>query len=506
MTTLTGTHQNRPRLSEMIFGTLQWFVFIVASVITVPIVLGPALGLSPHETALFIDRTLFVSGLIGLLQVTFGHRYPIVEGPAGMWWGVFLVLIQMTDDTGSSLSNLRPELELGLILAGVLYILLGALNWIEPIKRLFTPIVTGTFMVLLSLQLSESLIRGILGIGSGNGTVNGRIALASIFLVGLTVSLMMWGRGLFKNMAVLIALLAGWILYAVMGMVHLGPDPTKAPILLPQLLPFGMPKFSSGVVVTTLFTAMILLSNLITSVQAMSMATETEATPPRFRRGTFITGVGTVLAGLFGTVGNVPLATSASLVALTKMSARLPYIIASVIFALLGLIPSVGRLLVTLPAPVGYAVLFTVFGQLLGFGLHDFKRLALDQRDLFVISLSLLSGVGMFFVPSSAWIHMPNMVGYLVDNGLILGVALVLILEHVVFRRKAKAAVPSPQTGMVPEQATGSGAARSKGARSGSVELRPQTGQVRTAEVFHTQRVPESSEPVPPAKLQSDEE
>ena len=74
----------RPRGSMLILSSVQWFVFTLASVITVPVVLGPVFGMGVGQTGLFMERTLFVSGLIGLLQVLFGHRLPVIEGPAGL--------------------------------------------------------------------------------------------------------------------------------------------------------------------------------------------------------------------------------------------------------------------------------------------------------------------------------------------------------------------------------------------------------------------------------------
>lgn len=440
-----GSPGNAQRLPEspglMFLIAVQWFVFILASVITVPIVLGPALGLGREATAAFTDRTLFVSGLVGLAQAWWGHRYPVVEGPAGMWWGVFLVLIQITRDTGESLGQLRPELEFGLISAGALYVLLALLNWIDAIRKLFTPAVTGVFMTLLSLQLADSLLKGILGIGSrGGSTINPPIALVSLPLVVLTVALLNKGRGIVRNLAVLIALLTGWVAFALLGWIN--PMSGNYQLLaLPQIFPYGIPQPQWGVMITALFTAIVLLSNLISSVYVMGRTVHTQPQAKQFRRTTFVSGVGTALAGVFGVLGNVPLATSASFVQLSGIATRLPFQLANGLLIVISLFPSVGQFFATLPEPVGYAVLFTVFGQLLGFGLKDFQSMRLDQRDLFVISLSIMSGVGIFFISPQSWVRLPSIVGYLLDNGLMVGVSLVLILEHLVFRRGTPATV-----------------------------------------------------------------
>lgn len=419
------------------FASIQWFIFTLANVITVPIVLGHAFGLNSTEIALFTERSFFVCGLIGLMQSLLGHRYPIIEGPAGMWWGVFLVLIQLTHDEGGSMPDLLRELELSLVIAAGVFLILGLFGWLGVIRKLFTPIVTGTFLVLLALQVSKSLVDGVLGIGFRNRTtVSPEIILLSVVLIGITLVLMFKGTGIIQSIAVLIGLVVGWVLYGVLGLVD--PPRNHLPTFeLPTFLPFGSPKFHLGVTITCVITAVILLSNLIASIQAFGTAAEESPSNATYNRGSLITGVGTALAGLFGVVGVVPLTAAASLVSLTGIASRLPFIIASAAVGLLGFFPFIGSWVATLPAPVGYAILFTVFGQLLGFGLRDYKKLALDQRDIFIIALAVLTGVGIYFVPGTAWLGLPPVLSYILDNGLIVGIILVLVLEHLIFRKKS---------------------------------------------------------------------
>lgn len=424
-----------PPMSTLLLSSLQWLMFMLANVITVPIVLGDAFGMTHQGIALFATRTFFVCGIVSFLQGLLGHRYAVLEGPAGMWWGVFLVLIQMTHEVGGSMQTLEKELEMGLIIAGVLYIVLSVTGGLRKIQRLFTPVVTGTFLVLLSLQLSKSMVEGLLGIGFRNQqVVKPGIFLLSLGLVALTAFLMLKARGIAKSLAVLIALVIGWLIYGLLGLL-IPPAGDSRLFAAPQIFAWGMPQFNWSIVLTSAITALILLSNLVASVQAFGRAIEEDPQPHRFTRATLVSGIGTALAGIFSSVGMVPLTSASSLVSLTGIASRLPFLIASGILTLLGFFPRLGQYAATLPTPVGYAVLFAVFGQLLGFGLKDYARLKMDQRDIFVVSMPLLSGVGMLFVSGSAWQSLPPMIGYLLGNGLIVGIVLVLLLEHVVFRR-----------------------------------------------------------------------
>jgi len=429
--------EETPRTGVLALSSLQWLMFMLANVITVPIVLGNAFGMGAEATALLVTRTFFVCGLVGFLQAVAGHRYAILEGPAGMWWGVFIVLIQMARQTGLPMHDLQRQLEMGLLIAGAMYVLLSVSGGLRRIQGLFTPVVTGTFLVLLSLQLSKSMVEGLLGIGFGNQQrVLPRILFLSLALVALTAALMLKGRGILKSLAVLISLAIGWIVYGLLGLLPSVPSDGKI-FAVPQVFAWGAPEFHWGIVITSAITALILLSNLVASVQAFGSAIQETPSADRFSLATLVSGVGTGLSAMFSTVGLVPLTSASSLVSLTGIASRVPFLIASGVLAVLGFFPQLGQYAATLPAPVGYAVLFAVFGQLLGFGLKDYGRLTMDQRNIFVISMPLLAGVGTMFVAESAWEYLPPLLGYLMGNGLIIGVVLVILLEHVVFRHSA---------------------------------------------------------------------
>ncbi|WP_010269298.1 purine/pyrimidine permease [Paenibacillus senegalensis] len=429
---------DKPRGTVLFFSSLQWFVFMLANFVTVPVVLGQALGLAEAELALFVSRTLFLCGGIGALQVLFGHRLPILEGPAGMWWGVFVVLIGLHMQTGLPAQSLMLELQMGLLVCSAVFILLALFRLLPKVLHWFTPAVTGTFLVLLAFQLSPSLVQGVLGIGyRGSEQVIPLVMSISGLLIGLTVGLMLKGRGLIKNLAVLISIGAGWLIYAALGLVDLPDSRNTDWVAWPSWLPYGLPQWNTGVVLTCLITAGILLSNLVASIKVTAEASEEKTDMSTYSRGSLITGVGTFMSGLLGTVGAVPLTAAASLISLTGIASRLPFLLASAAFIVLGMFPKLGLLLSSIPQPVAYAVLFAVFGQLLGFGLRDLKKLKLDQRDVFIVGLSLLAGAGVLFINGDAWSVFPPVVGYLAGNGLIIGVALAIILEHVIFRNRA---------------------------------------------------------------------
>src|SRR5690625_3202703 len=99
---------------------IQWFFFIFANIVVIPITVGEAFGLSKLEIVPLLQMSFIVTGLFCLAQVLFGHKRPILEGQSGLWWGIFLTLVTTTSAQGMSLTELGGSLAVGVMISGVL--------------------------------------------------------------------------------------------------------------------------------------------------------------------------------------------------------------------------------------------------------------------------------------------------------------------------------------------------------------------------------------------------
>jgi len=430
--------KDHPPIWISILSSFQWFIFTLASSLVVPIVIGQAFGFTALETAEFVQRTFLFVGLASFLQITFGHRFPIIEGPAGMWWGIFLILVNLAPALQKTPNEIGQNLEMGLIITGIVFVLLGLTGFISVIQKLFTPIITGSYMILLAISMSGSFIKGMLGIGYHTNDIQWVIAIISIFLVSFVIYLSSHRIAMVRSFSILIGIGTGWGIYALLGIADRPVAVNNSIITFPKLLTFGMPVFDLGITLTSLLTGFILLSNLITSIAVMGSATNETITKTHFNRGGIFTGVAHILSGVGATVGMVPLSVAAGLIKMTGNASRIPFILSTFLMMALGFIPAVGMFFAALPAPVGYAVLFTVFAQLLGFGLQDYEKLQFHQRNLTIIGLSMMIGIGVMFIPGTALANLNPIFSYLLGNGLILGVIVSIILEHLVFRKAGK--------------------------------------------------------------------
>ena len=145
-----------------LLSAIQWMAFIIAGSIVAPIAIADLFQLNNLETTGLVQRTMFVLGISGLLQAMFGHRMPINEGPAGLWWGVFTIYAGLSTTLFSSSFETLQALEGAMIISGVVFFLLSLFKLIDKLAKLFTPVVSGIYLLLLVIQLSGSFLNGMM--------------------------------------------------------------------------------------------------------------------------------------------------------------------------------------------------------------------------------------------------------------------------------------------------------------------------------------------------------
>src|SRR5438445_5633411 len=143
---------------------VQWLFFMFANVVVIPISVGYAFHLPPAVITASLERAFIYTGIACILQGVIGHRLPLMEGPAGLWWGVILSLAASAQALGQSLSNLGGNLEAGIIISGVLVSVLGILGVGWALRRLFTPIVTSTSYFLLAARFIQLFFKCLIGL------------------------------------------------------------------------------------------------------------------------------------------------------------------------------------------------------------------------------------------------------------------------------------------------------------------------------------------------------
>jgi xanthine/uracil permease len=420
-------------LGTSIFS-IQWFVFLLANSLMLPILVGKIFHMPPVEIVGMIQRMFFIVGLSSLLSAWLGHRLPIADGPAGIWLGIFVLMGQLAASQGTDQHLTLRLLEGGMLITGLTVVLIGFAGWMQKMLKVFTPLVTGVYLILITLQLSGTLLNGMIGISNAATPIHlGNVMIAfAVFLLVFAFSV--WGKGWMKSYAVLIGVIIGWMAYALVN--GSGNVPSSGSIINPpDLFAWGLPRLDSGMVITSIIVAFVLISSVIASVSAMQQVlgekepTDGKITP--LDRGGIIAGVTNILSSLFSSLGVVPLSISAGFVRLTGQRRMAPFFIACIALIIVSFVPGVYSLLSLLPSQVAYAAIFASFSQMIGIGLISILRVPFDERRMTILGLSLSLGTGVMFLPQNLFNMLPTIFQYLLSNGVIVGMLVALLLEHV---------------------------------------------------------------------------
>ncbi|WP_064093383.1 purine/pyrimidine permease [Rossellomorea aquimaris] len=416
---------------HLLLAALQWVSFMVAGSIAAPIAIADLFQLSPSDTAGFIQRTIFVLGAASLIQALFGHKLPINEGPAGLWWGVFAIYAGFAGTLYSSHEEVLTVLQGGMIVSGIIFFLLSATGILRKLTSLFTPTITFIYLMLLILQLSGSFIKGMFGIQQEGQPLEPLVLVGSVLTILVALYFTHHKQKWVQQYSIILALIVGWLIFLLMG---LGTNTAVSSswFSFPKVLVFGAPVFDTGVIVTSIFITFLLTTNMIASIRVMEevMKAKGEPTYERYSKSGFAAGVNQLLGGIFSSIGSVPISGAAGFVTATRMYSVIPFIIGSGCIIIISLIPKIMNLFASLPAPVGYAVTTVIFIKMVGLALGEYRKEKNVERTHFVAGIALIVGVGAMFVPASAFSDLPIVVASILNNGLILGTVIGIMVEQ----------------------------------------------------------------------------
>src|SRR5690625_2670402 len=118
------------------FASMQWLFFILANIIVVPISIGLAFELQSSEIATIMRSAFIVTGIACILQGVVGHRFPIMEGPSGVMWGLVLNVGLSASALGLTLGEIGGGIATGMLLAGAVTMMLAMLGLTPILEKI----------------------------------------------------------------------------------------------------------------------------------------------------------------------------------------------------------------------------------------------------------------------------------------------------------------------------------------------------------------------------------
>jgi len=350
-------------------------------------VLAPLLmGFDPNVAILFSG----VGTLIFFVLV--GGRVPSYLGSS---FAFIAVVIAATGYTGSGPNaNLGVALT-GIIAAGVLYVVIGAVvmiagyRWIDV---LMPPVVTGSVVAVIGLNLAPIAVKGI----SGNA-LDTWVGLATIVAVGLVA---VRAPGLARRLPVLLGGLAGYAIYLVctngagLGKpIDFGAVAAAPWIGLPH---FQAPVWNTNAIALIAPVAIVLVAENLGHIKAVAAMTGRNLDP--FLGRAFIgDGLATIVAATGGGTGVTTYAENIGVMAVTKIYSTLLFVVAACVAIVLGFSPKFGALIMTIPGAVLGGLSIVVFGLITATGARIWVQNRVDfsrARNLVTAAVTLTLGAG----------------------------------------------------------------------------------------------------------------
>ena len=202
----------------------------------------------------------------------------------------------------------------------------------------------------------------------------------TVILVTLLVKLKT--NGILSNVAILIGLVAGYVLAFLLGMVSFGGVTKASWIKGLQVIPYGF-EFNLGAVIG------VTLISIVSAVETVGDASATtkagagrEATDDEISGATHADGLGTAVAGVFGGLPNTSFSQNVGIVSMTGVMSRHVVTIAGVIMLICGLVPKVGATIASMPLPVLGGGVIVMFGMVAVAGLNVLSEVSMSQRNM----------------------------------------------------------------------------------------------------------------------------
>lgn len=410
---------DRPRAAAMVMYAVQWLLIAVPVVLTSAFVARLQYDTLAEQT-LYTQKLFAVMGLTMIVQSLWGHRLPLVAGPAAV------LLVGVMASIASSPEVIYTSIAVG----GALVALLATTGWIKKLQPLFTPRISIVMMALIAFTIVPVFLRLIFADAEHYGLSFVMALVLSIAMVVANNRL----RGMWKSAVVLIALVVGSAAYfAFAGLPSLeGATAAGAGRL------FITPKFDVGVIVAFLICYIALLINELGSVQSVSAYVEADNVPKRSTRGVALTGVMNVVAGAMGVLGPVDYTLSPGVIAATGCASRYPLVLTGVGLVICALFPQLVAVLSAIPSPVmGVVLLYLMAAQVAAtFQMSGTMSAAKDFNGALTIGLPIMLALVVAFLPAEVSAALPAVLRPIVGNGFVMGVIVVLVMEHVIFRKR----------------------------------------------------------------------
>ncbi|MDA8724152.1 purine permease [Alphaproteobacteria bacterium] len=407
---------------------IQHVLAMFASNVTPSIIIAGAAGFAfgGEDMVYLVQMAMLFAGVATLFQTIgfgpIGARLPVMQGTSFAFVPIMIGIVKTSG---------MAALFGAVIVAGLFHTFLGSV--IGRIRHWFPPLVTGIVITAIGLALLPVGIKYASG-GAAAFQMNapewGDFSRWGLALVVIFVALgfKFFTRGTMSSAAILIGLIAGYVVGYLTGAVNFGGVAKAAWFAVPQPFKYGV-EFSAFAIIGMCLMSLVSAIETVGDISGIAKGgANREATDKELSGGTYADGFGSFIAGLFGGLPNTSFSQNVGLISMTGVMSRSVVTLGALFLVACGLIPKVGAVVAAMPISVLGGGVIVMFGMVVSAGINMLSDVHWNRRNMIILAMSLSVGLGIQAVPKSMQ-HLPDSLEMLMVSGLLPAAAISVILN-----------------------------------------------------------------------------
>lgn len=363
--------------------------------------------LVPLLTGLDPAVALFSAGLGTLIF------HLCTKGKVPVFLGSSFAFIPVIQAVAAEYGDLRYA-QGGIVVVGLLYVIISFIIkkiGVDKIRKVLPAQVVGPMIMVIGLNLIPNSLQqaGVNSLLSGeSGAVNTIIVSAITLATALIIKT--FGKGILKQVSILIAVAVGYIIAYSMGMVNTSAISEASVLAVPS---FTLPKFdiSAILIIAPVVLAVFMehIGDITTNGQVVG---KNFIEDPGLNRTMIGDGLATLAAGLIGGPANTTYGENTGVLAITKNYDPSILRITAVFAILLSFIGKFRAVIVTMPDPVMGGISLMLFSMIAIVGVQTIirEKVKMNIQNIIIIVTILFIGLSGNFLSNAIGIHITKTV------------------------------------------------------------------------------------------------
>ena len=399
-----------------------------ASNVTPSIIIAGAAGFAfgGEDMVFLIQMAMLFAGIATLFQTIgigpVGARLPVMQGTSFAFVPIMIGIVK-----AGGMATLMGAI----LVAGIFHTFLGTI--IGRIRHWFPPLVSGMVIMAIGLALLPVGIKYAAG-GAAAFQMNapewGDFSKWSLALTVIIVALgfKFFTRGITSSAAILLGLIAGYLVGIATGVVNFGGVAKAAWFVVPTPFKYGI-EFSAVAIIGMMLMSIVSAIETVGDISGIAKGgAGREATDEELAGGTYADGLGSAVAGIFGGLPNTSFSQNVGLISMPGVMSRGVVTISGIFLIICGFIPKIGAIISAMPISVLGGGVILMFGMVVSAGINMLSDVTWSRRNMVILATSLSVGLGLQAVPKSMQ-HLPDSVEMLMVSGLLPVAVLAVVMN-----------------------------------------------------------------------------